>query len=95
VSMTIEFTFGACITVDATADDCETGPETYRATYRVLDGDVVVVDKIERNEARPGKPANWWPDRLDHIAHMKLEETLTKAVRRERMMREMATLDEE
>jgi hypothetical protein len=48
------------------------------------------VTLIERNDARPGKPAYWVKDRIGTVAHADLER-LIPTLRRPRAMRACAT----
>jgi hypothetical protein len=85
MSSLIEFTHCSTLCIDAFREETEAGPEKYRATYEVLRDGSVHVTKIERNDARPGKPALWFVDRLDFIAHDQLEKLIAKGVARERL----------
>jgi hypothetical protein len=79
------FTFGGIITSDTTegCDEIEVAPESYRAIYEVRQDNRVIVTAIERNDARPGKPAYWVKDRLNTVAHADLERLIQKFVDRE------------
>jgi hypothetical protein len=81
---TFLFTCGACITSDEFADAIEVAPEEYRATYEVKRGEVLV-NLIERNDARPGKPAYWVTDRIGTVAHADLERLIQRCVDREQV----------
>jgi hypothetical protein len=80
---TFAFTYGGVLTTDEFADDIEVAPEEYRATYELRQDDQVVVTLIERNDARPGKPAYWVKDRIGTVAHADLERLIQKFVDRE------------
>jgi hypothetical protein len=79
---TFAFTLSSCITSDEFADDIEVAPEEYVAHYAVKD-DQVIVTQIERNDARPGKPAYWVKDRIGTVAHADLERLIQRCVDRE------------
>jgi hypothetical protein len=88
---TFAFTYGGVLTTDEFADDIEVAPEEYRATYETKDGQIVVT-QIERNDARPGKPAYWVKDRLNTVAHADLERLIQRCVDREHeRVRQLAT----
>jgi hypothetical protein len=76
------FTLSSCITSDEFADDIEVAPEVYQATYEIKGGEVIVT-LIERNDARPGKPAYWVKDRIGTVAHADLERLIQRCVDRE------------
>jgi hypothetical protein len=81
---TFAFTLGSCITSDEFADDIEVAPEEYRAHYEIRLSQVVVT-LIERNDARPGKPAYWVTDRIGTVAHADLERLIQRCVDREQV----------
>jgi hypothetical protein len=81
---TFAFTCSACITSDEFADDIEVATEEYRASYDLKGGEVIVT-LIERNDARPGKPAYWVKDRLGTVAHADLERLIQRCVDREQV----------
>jgi hypothetical protein len=79
------FTYGGLLTTDEFADDIEVAPEEYRANYELRQDDQVVVTLIERNDARPGKPAYWVTDRIGTVAHADLERLIQRCVDREQV----------
>lgn len=79
------FTYGGVLTTDELADDIEVAPEEYRATYELRQDDQIVVTLIERNDARPGKPAYWVTDRIGTVAHADLERLIQRCVDREQV----------
>jgi hypothetical protein len=79
------FTYGGLLTTDEFADDIEVAPEEYRANYELRQDDQVVVTLIERNDARPGKPAYWVKDRIGTVAHADLERLIQRCVDREQV----------
>jgi hypothetical protein len=79
------FTYGGVLTTDELADDIEVAPEEYRATYELRQDDQVIVTQIERNDARPGKPAYWVKDRIGTVAHADLERLIQRCVDREQV----------
>jgi hypothetical protein len=88
------FTLSSCITSDEFCDDIEVAPEEYRATYELRQDDQVLVTAIERNDARPGKPAYWVKDRIGTVAHADLERLIQRCVDREHeRVRQLATED--
>jgi hypothetical protein len=76
------FTLSSCITSDEFADDIQVAPEEYRAHFEIK-SEQVVVTLIERNDARPGKPAYWVKDRIGTVAHADLERLIQRCVDRE------------
>jgi hypothetical protein len=96
MSFQYPFTFGGIITSDTTegCDEIEVAPESYRAIYEVRQDNRVLVTAIERNDARPGKPAYWVKDRLNTVAHADLERLIQRCVDREQIrVRQMAEED--
>jgi hypothetical protein len=81
MSALFAFTLSSCITSDEFADDIEVAPEEYRPTTSQVDQ--VIVTLIERNDARPGKPAYWVKDRIGTVAHADLERLIQRCVDRE------------
>jgi hypothetical protein len=96
MSFQYPFTFGGIITSDTTegCDEIEVAPESYRAIYEVRQDRRVLVTAIERNDARPGKPAYWVKDRLNTVAHADLERLIQRFEDREQIrVRQMAEED--
>jgi hypothetical protein len=89
---TFAFTLGSCITSDEFADDIEVAPEEYRAHFEIR-LEQVVVTLIERNDARPGKPAYWVKDRIGTVAHADLERLIQRCVDREQVRVQHLTED--
>jgi hypothetical protein len=91
------FSWGGVLTTSDVeySDDMEVAPEEYRATYDVRGPDSrVIVTLIERNDARPGKPAYWVKDRLGTVAHADLERLIQRYVDREHIrVRQLAEED--
>jgi hypothetical protein len=81
---TFPFTYSGLLTTDELADDIEVATEEYRASYEVKGGQVIVM-QIERNDARPGKPAYWVKDRIGTVAHADLERLIQRCVDREQV----------
>jgi hypothetical protein len=78
------FTLSSCITSDEHADDVNSDVEEYRAHFEIR-LEQVVVTQIERNDARPGKPAYWVTDRIGTVAHADLERLIQRCVDREQV----------
>lgn len=83
----LPFTKSACITVDEYTDDAEVPCDEYRATWNELADRSIQITKIERNDARLGKPAYWVVDVLSRLEVDALEDMIQQQLRRERVSR--------
>lgn len=75
------------LTIDAFETSDHETQEEYRVTWREISdgGDITVeVQKIERNDARPGKPDYWVPDVLSRAEIVKLERAIAQQLVGER-----------
>jgi hypothetical protein len=80
----LEFTKSACLTIDAFTDDAEVAADSYRAHWTDLGQGIVQIEKIERNDARHGKPANWVKDVLSDLEVQALEAMIEQQLKYDR-----------
>ena len=83
----LEFTKSACLTIDAFTDDAEVAADSYRAHWTDLGQGIVQIEKIERNDARHGKPSLWVVDVMSRLEVDALERAIQKQLREERAPR--------
>jgi len=79
----LSFTKSSCVTVEAFTDDAET-MEEYRAHWMELGDGEIQITRIERNDARPGKPDYWIVDVMSRREVVALEKMIAAQLKRER-----------
>ena len=79
----IEVTYGGTVTVDCLGIERETGPDGYRVYYRETQQGNAIIEKVERDETRPGKPENWMECRMHAPFYVELEKILTDQLEQE------------
>lgn len=83
----LPFLKSSLLTYETEGTDQEVPTESYRAHWNELADRSIQVTKIERNDARLGKPAYWVVDVLSRLEVDALEDMIQQQLRRERVSR--------
>jgi hypothetical protein len=78
----LHFTKSSCLDVAVFGADADTA-ESYRAHWLQLPDGEIQITKIERNDARPGKPDYWVVDVMSRLEVRALETIISDQLSRE------------
>lgn len=80
----IELTYGGNVTFTKPFDaEGETGPDAYRVGYHETCNGVAIIDTVERDETRPGRPQLWMECRMHAPFYAEVERLITAQIDRE------------
>lgn len=90
----LPFFKSANLTIEEQGEDIEVACEYYRAHWNELADRSIQITKIERDDARYGKPTYWVVDVLSRREVDQLERTIQRQLREDRAPRPWTAADE-